>query len=353
MAGVAVAVAFLLPGPAAVATAAESGPALQPGEVFQDCAECPEMVGVPPGSFRMGDLNGGGDADEGPARRVDIARPFAIARFETTFAEWDACVAAGGCPPGAGDLGWGREERPAINVSPEDAEAFVDWLSRLAGARYRLPSEAEWEYAARAGSETRYPWGNDIGRNRANCDGCGSGWDDARTAPVGSFPANAFGVHDTAGNVYEWVADCGRYSYQGAPSDGSVWGSGWGLSLPHDARRVLAQPAQGLAFGQPGPQPGRFPGHQRRFSRRERPPLSGALRPAGRPVLPRTVPFGGEACAPPRRRPGARSAMAPGRHRSECRRRHTGLNTTAWSAPGPRSPPFEMDRLGIILIARL
>ena len=247
VAGVAVAVAFLLPGPAAVAPAAESRKALQPGEVFRDCAECPEMVVVPPGSFRMGDLNGGGDADEGPARRVDIARPFAIARLETTFAEWDACVAAGGCSSGAGDLGWGREERPAINVSPGDAEAFVEWLSRLTGARYRLPSEAEWEHAARAGSETRYPWGNDIGRNRASCDGCGSGWDDARTAPAGSFPANAFGVHDTVGNVYEWVADCGRYSYEGAPSDGSVWapdgtcrsrmmrGGSW-LSLPRASR---------------------------------------------------------------------------------------------------------------------
>ena len=210
----------------AVAFATEGGTAYEPGTVFRDCAACPEMVVVPAGSFRMGDLNGGGDADEGPVRSVQVRRAFAIARFETTFTQWDACVAARGCAPGAGDLEWGRGSRPAINVSPEDAEAYVAWLESLTGARYRLPSEAEWEYAARAGSETRYPWGNEIGRNRANCDGCGSGWDDARTAPVGSFSANAFGVHDTVGNVYEWVADCGRESYDGAPSDGSTWDSG-------------------------------------------------------------------------------------------------------------------------------
>ena len=218
---VAAALALTLTG--AVTFAAEGGGRYEPGTVFRDCAECPEMVVVPADSFRMGDLNGGGDADEGPVRRVEVGRTFAIARFETTFAEWDACVAAGRCALGAGDLGWGRGRRPAINVSPEDAEAFATWLSHLTGAQYRLPSEAEWEYAARAGSETRYPWGNEVGRNRANCDGCGSAWDDAQTAPVGSFPANAFGVHDTVGNVYEWVADCGRYSYEGAPSDGSTW----------------------------------------------------------------------------------------------------------------------------------
>ena len=209
--------------PLLAAPAAEGGTANEFGEVFRDCFECPEMVVVPAGSFRMGDLNGGGDADEGPVREVAIARPFAIAKYETTFAEWDACVEAGACAPGAGDLGWGRGSRPAINVSPEDAEAYAAWLTGLTGVQYRLPSEAEWEYAARAGSDTRYPWGNEIGRNRANCDGCGSDWDDARTAPVGSFPANAFGVHDTVGNVYEWVADCGRETYEGAPSDGSVW----------------------------------------------------------------------------------------------------------------------------------
>ena len=216
---VAAVVAFLLSLP--VAVTAEGGA----GEVFRDCSECPAMVVVPAGSFRMGDLKGGGDADEGPVREVRIVRPFAIARYETTFAEWDACVAAGGCAPGAGDVGWGRAQRPAVNVSAGEAEAYAAWLSEATGAPYRLPSEAEWEYAARAGSDARYPWGDEVGRERANCDGCGSEWDDARTAPVGSFPANAFGVHDTAGNVYEWVADCGRESYEGAPGDGSVWSS--------------------------------------------------------------------------------------------------------------------------------
>ena len=219
--GAAVAAAFLLALP--VAVAAEAGAALEPGQDFRDCFECPEMVVVPAGSFRMGDLNGGGDADEGPVRDVEISRPFAFGKYEITFAEWDACVEAGACAPGAGDVGWGRERRPAVNVSAEDAEAFAAWVSELTGVRYRLPSEAEWEYAARAGSDSRYPWGNDVGLNRANCDGCGSEWDDMQTAPVGSFPANAFGVHDTVGNVYEWVADCGRITYEGAPSDGSVW----------------------------------------------------------------------------------------------------------------------------------
>ena len=219
--GAAVVLAFLFPLPSTVA--AEAGATLEPGQVFRDCFKCPEMVVVPAGSFRMGDLNGGGDADEGPIREVNIALPFAIAKYETTFAEWDACVEDGACAPGAGDVGWGRERRPAVNVSPKEAEDFAAWVSGLTGVRYRLPSEAEWEYAARAGSDTRYPWGNEVGPNRANCDGCGSDWDDARTAPVGSFPANAFGVHDTVGNVYEWVADCARETYEGAPSDGSVW----------------------------------------------------------------------------------------------------------------------------------
>ena len=195
-----------------------------PGTVIRDCDECPELVVVPAGAFRMGDLTGGGDAGEGPVRTVTIPRPFAAAKHETTFAEWDSCVAAGACRPGVSDIGFGRGERPVMLVSRDDGMAYAGWLSRLTGKPYRLPSEAEWEYVARAGSETKYPWGNDIGRSRANCDECGSEWDDERTSPVGSFPANAFGVHDTVGNVYEWVADCPRETYDGAPSDGTVAG---------------------------------------------------------------------------------------------------------------------------------
>ena len=230
-----------------VATQSEAKPAHRPGAAIRDCEACPELVVVPAGTFRMGDLSGGGDVDEGPVRTVRIPRAFAIARYETTFAQWDACAAAGACRQGVGDIGFGRGERPVMLVTWEDAQAFAGWLSEETGKRYRLPSEAEWEYAARAGSESRYPWGDDVGRVNANCDGCGSRWDDDRTAPVGSLPANAFGVHDMVGNVYEWVEDCGRYGYAGAPSDGSavepdaacrqrtMRGGSW-LSLPRASR---------------------------------------------------------------------------------------------------------------------
>ena len=113
-----------------------------------------------------------------------------------------------------------------INVSWHDAVAYVQWLSDKTGESYRLPSEAEWEYAARAGSKKKYSWGNDIGHNRANCDGCGSQWDDKRTAPVGSFSPNAWGLYDMHGNLWEWVQDCWNDTYQGAPADGSAWTRG-------------------------------------------------------------------------------------------------------------------------------
>ena len=113
-----------------------------------------------------------------------------------------------------------------INVSWKDAQSYVRWLSNKTGKSYRLLSESEWEYVSRAGTTTRYNWGNEIGHNRANCDGCGSRWDDEKTAPVGSFRANAWGLHDVHGNVWEWVADCVNGSYTGAPADGSAWESG-------------------------------------------------------------------------------------------------------------------------------
>ena len=213
-------------GTSAVKEAAPGGGAgaYEPGTVIRDCDECPELVVVPAGTFRMGDLSGGGDVDEGPVRTVELARHFALARYETTFAEWDACVAAGACRRGVSDIGLGRDRRPVILVTWRDARDYVRWLAGLTGKAYRLPSEAEWEYAARAGTTTRFPWGDEIGRGRANCEECGMPWEDPRTAPVGSFPANAFGIHDMVGNVYEWVADCGRDSYDGAPSDGSIQG---------------------------------------------------------------------------------------------------------------------------------
>jgi formylglycine-generating enzyme required for sulfatase activity len=137
-----------------------------------------------------------------------------------TFAEWDACVADGGCngyrPE---DRGWGRDKRPVINVGYEDAKAFTAWLSRKTGHAYRLPSEAEWEYAARAGTKTRYHFGDSISKSQARYGG-------SETAPVGNFPSNAFGLHDVHGNVYEWVEDCWNESYAGAPSDTNVWNAG-------------------------------------------------------------------------------------------------------------------------------
>ena len=190
------------------------------GTTVRECAECPEMVVVPAGRFLMGD---DGVSAKRPVHEVTIESPFAVGRYEVTFAEWDACVAGGGCTYRPDDQRWGRESHL---VSWDDAQAYVRWLSRETGQPYRLLSEAEWEYVARARKHEEIPLGNDIGINKANCDGCGSQWDNKGTAPVGSFEANAFGLLDTAGNVWEWVEDCWNDDYNGAPTDGSAWTSG-------------------------------------------------------------------------------------------------------------------------------
>ncbi len=188
------------------------------GKEFQDCDFCPQMVVVPAGSFAMG------GESEGPRHRVTIRRQFAVSKYEITFAEWDACVQAGGCGGHrAGDRNWGRGQRPAIYVSWRDARSYVRWLRKFLGQPYRLLSEAEWEYASRAGTRTAYPWGAAAGRDRANCKGCGSRWDGRKTAPAGTYRPNAFGLHDMHGNVREWVQDCWHVSYRGAPADGSAW----------------------------------------------------------------------------------------------------------------------------------
>ena len=199
------------------------------GLKLRDCPDCPELVVVPPGSFEMGSPPGeaGWSGDEGPVHRVAIAKPFAVGVYEVTFAEWDACVDGGGCNGHRpSDKGWGRGSRPVMDVSWRDAKRYVEWLSSKTGAKYRLPSESEWEYAARAGTKTRYWWGDEVGRNRANCYGCGSRWDGERTAPAGSFSPNGFGLHDVHGNVGEWVGDCLNVGYEGAPTDGCAWESG-------------------------------------------------------------------------------------------------------------------------------
>ena len=197
------------------------------GRKFRDCAGCPQMVVLPSGSFMMGSLSGEGFSDERPRHRVRIGYRFAVGVYEVTFAQWDACVSAGGCGGHRpDDSGWGRGNRPVRSVSWDDAQLYVRWLSERTGARYRLLSESEWEYVARAGTTTRYHWGDEIGHNRANCNGCGSRWDDEKTAPVGSFSANAWGLYDVHGNVWEWVGDCWNDSYTGAPADGSAWARG-------------------------------------------------------------------------------------------------------------------------------
>ncbi|MDM8559947.1 formylglycine-generating enzyme family protein [Candidatus Parabeggiatoa sp. HSG14] len=167
----------------------------------------PEMARIPAGRFRMGDIQGGGDSDEKPVHWVSVDK-FAMGKYEVTFAEYDEFAEATGRKK-TSDNGWGRGNRPVMNVSWYDAVAYAEWLSQQTGQQYRLPTEAEWEYAARAGTETKYWWGNDIGKNRANCDGCGSQWYDKQTAPVGSFQQNPFGLYDTAGNVWEWT--CSEY----------------------------------------------------------------------------------------------------------------------------------------------
>lgn len=212
----------------------------QEAEQFSDCDGCPQMIRIPSGTFRQGDLQGTGDEDELPVRAVQLSDSFALSRTEVTFAQWDLCVSDGACDVLAEEDGAveTRSQRPVQNASWQDAQAFVAWLTKVSGKLYRLPSESEFEYAARAGSETRYPWGNEPSRDHANygddecCRGLDSGadkWIDP--APVASFPPNAFGLHDMAGNVQEWVEDCWQDSYIDAPADGSARVTGGDCSL--------------------------------------------------------------------------------------------------------------------------
>jgi formylglycine-generating enzyme required for sulfatase activity len=212
--------------------AAEAERALKPGDSFRECLvqdkDCPEMVVLQTGSFMMGSQSteNGRFNNEGPRHPVTIAKPFAVSKFALTFDEWDTCVAFGDCDPRVRDNAWGRGQRPVINVSWDDAQSYVRWLSRMTGKAYRLLTEAEYEYAARAGTQTVYPWGDDIGENNANCIRCGSQWDARQTAPVGSFGPNRFGLYDMVGNVWEWVEDCYHDGYDDAPQDGSAWITG-------------------------------------------------------------------------------------------------------------------------------
>jgi formylglycine-generating enzyme required for sulfatase activity len=207
-----------------VSLAAEPG--LRAGQVFRDRMKNgtngPELVVVPAGRFRMGDIQSAGGNDEQPVHEVNIRRPFAAGRYEITFDQYDEFAkATGGQLPD--DQGFGRGRRPVISVSWDEAVDYAAWLSQQTGKRYRLPTEAEWEYAARAGTETAYWWGNEMKPGFVNCMSCGARRDKRQTEPVGSFKSNPFGLYDTAGNVREWVQDCWHDNYQGAPSDGSAW----------------------------------------------------------------------------------------------------------------------------------
>jgi len=192
------------------------------GSVFRDCPDCPEMVVIPKGNFTMGYSD---------KRVISIPRAFAVGKFEVTFEQWDACVAAGGCMHNPSDAGWGRETRPVINVNWFDAKEYTKWLSRRTGKIYRLPSEAEWEYAARADTTTAYYWGEstaeicqyanvNTGGFFSNPWGGGCGTD--RTSPVGERRPNAFGLYDMIGNVHEWIKDCWSYDIKNIPIDGTA-----------------------------------------------------------------------------------------------------------------------------------
>ena len=208
-------------------------------QTIQDCDVCPVMVLIPAGSFTMGSAmdEAGRYDDEGPERVIKISAPFALGKYEVTFDEWDACTADGGCEHRPDDRGWGRGRLPVINVGWHDTRDYLAWLDEKTGQQYRLASEAEWEYAARAGTTTSRYWGDDpsLACRYANVHDltiatdnpyhwrhhdCEDGF--ANTAPVGSFLPNAFGLHDMLGNVWEWVEDCTTPNYLIAPTNGEA-----------------------------------------------------------------------------------------------------------------------------------
>lgn len=210
------------------------------GAPLRDCPDCPELVPLAAGRFNLGSPpdEPGHEADEGPQRAVRLARPFAIGRFEVTMAEWDACAAAGACAWRPDDRGLGRGRLPAFELSAEDALAYLAWLTATTGHPYRLPSEAEWEYAARALSASPYPWGTGVDPAMVACEGCAGDAGPRRPAAAGSFPANAFGLFDMAGSLWEWTADCWNERLAAVPADGRA----------ADAGNCLARVLKGGSF---------------------------------------------------------------------------------------------------------
>ncbi|MCW8915348.1 MAG: formylglycine-generating enzyme family protein [Magnetovibrio sp.] len=191
---------------------------------FKDCDTCPELTIIPPGSFTMGTESR--HKTERPAHKVTIDYPFAMGIYEVSFDEWQVCFDAGFCGDKMpDDHKWGTGKRPIINITWWEAQKYLAWLSDITGKTYRLPTESEWEYAARAGSPTEYWWGDKIGKETANCRDCGPKISH-KSQPVDSFEPNPWGLYNVHGNVWEWTQDCWNKTYDGAPTDGSAWEDG-------------------------------------------------------------------------------------------------------------------------------
>nr|WP_244816200.1 SUMF1/EgtB/PvdO family nonheme iron enzyme [Caballeronia sp. Lep1P3] len=194
------------------------------GNEIKDCPQCPLLIPVAAGSFTMGSNND--DPGEKPPHRVTIARPFAIGKYEVTVEQWNACVDAGACTRIDTDNASNAAppaNSPMRNVSWDDAQVYVKWLTKIGGKPYRLPSEAEWEFAARGGTQSTYWWGEQMKKGTADCKDCGEPYRADGPTPVGSFAPNGYGLFDVNGSVWEWVADCWHSSYKNAPADGRVW----------------------------------------------------------------------------------------------------------------------------------
>jgi formylglycine-generating enzyme required for sulfatase activity len=204
------------PAPAEPRGSTESAPIAS----VKDCPACPVMLTLPAGTFVMG--SNASDPSEKPAHRVTLRTPFALAKYEVSVGEWNACVDAHACPRVPSSAGVAAN-MPMRDVSWDDAQRYLEWLNSVSNKTYRLPTEAEWEYAARGGTSSRYSWGDAMKGGHASCKGCGDPWDASHPPPVGSFSANPYGFYDMNGSVWEWVSDCWHTSYKGAPADGSDW----------------------------------------------------------------------------------------------------------------------------------
>jgi formylglycine-generating enzyme required for sulfatase activity len=211
--------AAAVPAPTPAQPAAKTTSATASGE-SRDCAACPVMIALPAGSFTMG--SNSDDPSEKPPHHVTIAAPFAIGKYEVTVEQWNACADANACPRLSADTN-SVKNAPARDLSWDDAQLYVKWLAKTTGKPYRLPTEAEWEYADRAGTTSKYWWGDQMRKGQANCKDCGDPWHKEGPENVGTFAANPYGLHDMNGSVWEWVGDCWHNSYQGAPNDGHVW----------------------------------------------------------------------------------------------------------------------------------